>query len=176
MRINLVKKNLSLNVMALCDIQYNSYKSIVSTPQLQSRKASLSAGGIIGSQDVKTEIAPIAVLGHEKSRPLTTVQFYVHEKLNLGDQIIDLQRLKDRYPHLRNLPSQSYRLNEVQVTPGKDWYDIHHPLDLKKSDNKTAPWAVKLKIRWARCGPLPDTNSCNHSNLSIRGQVSEPND
>ena len=77
-------------------------KSLVSNLQLQGRKASLSVAGIHGSQDVKTEIVPIAVSAHEKSRPLTTVQFYVHEKLKLGDQIVELQELKDRYPHLRN--------------------------------------------------------------------------
>ena len=60
----------------------------------------------------------IAVSAHEKSRPLTTVQFYVHEKLKLGDQIVELQELKDRYPHLRNLPNQSDNLNDVQVILG----------------------------------------------------------
>ena len=74
-------------------------KSVVSKLQLQGRKASLSVAGIHGSQDVKTEIVPIAVSAHEKSPPLTTVQFYVHK---LGDQIVELQKLKDRYPHLRN--------------------------------------------------------------------------
>ena len=83
------------------------------------------------------------------------MQFYVHEKLNLGDQIVDLQGYKDRYPHLRHLPNQSYNLNEVQVILGQDRYDIHQPLEFKKSDNKTAPLAVKLKKGWALSGPLP---------------------
>ena len=118
-RIKLVNGDLSLSVLALCDkVSSISFvdKSIVSTLQLQeSRKSSLSVTGIHGSQDVKTEIVPIVVSAHEKCRPLTTVQFYVHEKLKLGDQIADLQGLKDRYPHLKNLPNHSYILNEVQV-------------------------------------------------------------
>ena len=61
--------------------------------QLQDRKATISVAGIHGSQDVKTEILPIAVSAHEKSRPLTPVQFYMHEKL--GDQTGELQELKD---------------------------------------------------------------------------------
>ena len=81
----------------------------------------------------------IAVSAHEMSRPLTTVQFIVHEKLKLGDQIVELQELKDGYPPLRNLPNQSYNLNEVQVILGQDCYDIHHPFKFKKSENKTAP-------------------------------------
>ena len=104
---------------------------------------------------IKTEIVPIAVSAHEMSRPLTTVQFYVHKKLKLADQIVELQELKDLYPHLRNLPSQSYNLNDVQVILGQDCYDIHHLIEFKKSEDKAAPWAVKSKIGWALSGPLP---------------------
>ena len=135
-RIKQTNRDLSLNVLAMCDsgslISFVD-KSVVSELQLQGRKASLSVAGIHGSQDVKTEIVPIAVSAHEKSRPLTTVQFYVHEKLKLGDQIVELQELKDRYPHLRNLTDQSYNLNDVQMILGQDCYDIHHPFEFKKS-------------------------------------------
>ena len=141
-RIKLTNRDLSLKVLAMCDsgssISFVD-KSVVSKLQLQGRKASLSVAGIHGSQDVKTEIVPIAVSAHEKSRPLTTVQFYVHEKLKLGDQIVKLQELKDRYPHLRNLPDQSYNLNDVQVILGQDCYDIHHPFEFKKSEDKASP-------------------------------------
>ena len=157
-RIKLTNGDLSLNVLAMCDsgssISFVD-KSVVSELQLQGRKASLSVAGIHGSQDVKTEIVPIAVSACEKSRPLTTVQFYVHEKLKLGDQIVELQELKDRYPHLMNLPDQIYNLNDVQVILGQDCYDIHHPFEFKKSEDKAAPWAVKSKIGWALCGALP---------------------
>ena len=101
------------------------------------------------------------VSAHEKSRPLTTVQFYVYEKLKLGGQIVDLQGLKDRYPHMKNLPNQSYNLNEVQVILGQDCYDIHRPLEFKKSDDKAAPLAVKSKIGWSLSGPLPAKPAAN---------------
>ena len=130
-------------------------KSVESNRQLQGRKTSLSVAGIHGSQDVKTKIVPIAVSAHEKSRPLTTVIFCVHEKLKLGDQIVEPQELKDRYPHLRNLPNQSYNLNDVQVILGQDCYNIHHPFEFSKSEDKAALWAVKSKIDWALTGPLP---------------------
>ena len=143
-RIKLTSRDLSLNVLTMCDsgssISFVD-KSVVSKLQLQGRKASLSVAGIHGSQDVKTEIVPIAVSAHEKSRPLTTVQFYEHEKLKLGDQIVELQELKDRYPHLRNLTDQSYNLNDVQVILGPDCYDIYHPFEFKKSEDKAAPLA-----------------------------------
>ena len=83
-RIKLTNRDLGLNVLLMCysgsSISFVD-KSVVSKLQLQGRKASPSVAGIHGSQDVKTEIVPIAVSAHENSRPLTTVQFYVHEKL-----------------------------------------------------------------------------------------------
>ena len=157
-RIKLTNRYLSLNMLAMCDSGFSiSFvdKSVVSELQLQCRKASLSVAGIHGSQYVKTETVPIAVSAHEKSRPLTTVQFYVHEKLKLGDKIVELQEMKDRYPHLRNLPNQNYNPKEVQVILGQDCYDVHHPFESKKSEDKTAPLAVKSKIGWALSGPLP---------------------
>ena len=130
-RIKLTNRDLSLNVLAMCDsgssIPFVD-KSVVSKLQFQGRKASLSVAGIHGSQDVKTELVPIAVSAHEKSRPLTTVQFYVHEKLKLGHQIVELQELNDRYPHLRNLPNQ---VDQAELNETKDkqpWYLPHHPV------------------------------------------------
>ena len=114
-RNKLTNRDLSLHVLLVGYLgSYISFvdKSVVSKLQLQGRKVSLSSSGINGSQDVKSEIVPIAVSAHEKSRPLTTVQNYVKEKLNWGDQIVALQELKDRYPYL---PYQTYNLNEIQV-------------------------------------------------------------
>ena len=128
---------------------------MVSKLQLRGRKASLSVVVVHGSQDVKTEIVPIVVSAHEKSRPLTTVQFYVHEKLKSGAQIVELQELKDCYPHLRNLPNQRYNLNEVQVILGQNGYEIHRPFEFKKSEEEAAPWEVKSKIGMALSCPIP---------------------
>ena len=75
--------------------------------------------------------------------------------LKLSDRIVDLQGLKERYPHLRNLPRQSYNLKEVQFNLGQDCYDIHHQLEFKQSDDKAGAQALKLKIGWALNGPLP---------------------
>ena len=87
-RIKLVTGNHILSFLARCDTGSSiSFvdKSIVSTLQLQGRKASLSVAGIHRPQDVETEIVQISVSTHEKSRKLTRVQFYVHEKLKLAD-------------------------------------------------------------------------------------------
>ena len=148
-------------------------KSTVSKLQLQGRKASLSVAGIHGSQDFKTEIVPIAVSAHEKSRPLTTMQFYVHEKLKLGDQIVELQELKDRYPHLRNLLSQSYNLNDVQVILEQDCYDIHHLFEFKKSEDKAAPWAVKSEIVPAKQAATLATTTTSIADDKLANQLSK---
>ena len=65
-------------------------KSVVSKLQLQGRKASLAVAGIHGSQDVTTEIVPMAVAAHEKFQQWKTVQLHLQAKLKLGDQIVEL--------------------------------------------------------------------------------------
>ena len=77
-RIKLTNGDLSLNVLSMCNSGSSVLfvdKSVVSKLQFQGRKASLSVAGIPCSQDVKSEIVPIAVSAHEKSRLLTKVQF-----------------------------------------------------------------------------------------------------
>ena len=148
-QIKLTNRDLSLNVLAMCNSGSSISvvdKSVVSKLQLQGRKASISVAGFHGSQDVKIKILPKAVSAHEYSRPLTTVQFFVHETLNLDGQVVDLQGLKDRYPHLWNLPNESYKLYGVRMILGQDCYNIHHLFEFKKSEDKAAPWAVRAKI------------------------------
>ena len=88
LRIKLTSGDTSLNVMVLCNsgssISFVD-QSVVSTLQLQGREASLSVAGIHGSEDVKTEIVPITVSAADKTRPLSTVQFFVHKNLKLGN-------------------------------------------------------------------------------------------
>ena len=149
-RIKMTNSDLSLNILAMCDSGSSICsvdKSVVSKLQLQGRKASLPVAGIHGSQDVKNEVVPTAVSAHEKFRTLTTVQFYVHEKLKLGDQVVELQELKDRYPHMSNLPNQSYNLNDVQII-------LRRTFEIRRSEDIAAPRAVKSKISWDLSGPL----------------------
>ena len=164
----------------MCDSRSSIWfvdKSVVSKLQLQGRKASLSVSGIHGSQDVETEIVPIAVSAHEKSRPLTTIQFYVHEKLKLGDQIVELKELKDCYPHLRNLPNQNYNLNEVQVILGQDCYDIHTLSEVQDVGRQSCTMGSEIKdrlgLKWTPTSEA-SSNSCNHSNINCRWQIGKP--
>ena len=157
-RIKLPHENYRLSVVAMCDTGSSFFfldKSMVSTLHLQGRKSSLSVAGFHGSQYVKTEIVPMAVSTYDVSQRMATVQFFVREKLKLGEQIVNLQGLKDRYPHLRNLPSNGHNLNEVLVIFGQDCSEIHHPLEFKNSDSNTATWSMKSKIRLALSCPLP---------------------
>ena len=117
-RTELLNWNRSLSVLAICDTEPSiSFvdKSIVSTLYLQSRKASVSVVRIHLSQYFKTEMAPTMISALKKFSLLTTVQTCVHEKLKLDDQIVDLQELRDRSPHLKNAQNQSYNLTVVPV-------------------------------------------------------------
>ena len=116
---------------------------------------------------------PIAVSSHEKYRPLTTVQFCVHGKLKLGDQIVDMHGLKDRYPHQKNLPSQI-----LVKTKCKEFLArlLRHPSPLRIQAARRQNCAMGSKIenrmglKWS-FNSEASGNSCYNSILSIRGQV-----
>ena len=101
-RIKLVNENHSLSVLATCDTWSSIWlvdNSIVSTrPQkvfVRSRKPRITRW--------QMEKMPINVCALYKAQLLTTKQFYIHENLKLSDQIVVLQGLKHRHPHLENL-------------------------------------------------------------------------
>ena len=88
--------------------------------------------------------------------------------------IVKLQELKDRYPLLRNLPNQSYNLNEVQVTFGKGCYDIKQPSEIRRSEGKARLWVAlgsKIKdwsgLKWFAATEA-SSNSCPNSNINGR--------
>ena len=158
-RIKLTNRDLSLNVLAMCNsgssISFVD-KSGVSKLQFQGgRKASLSVAGIRGSQDVKTEIVPIAVSAHEKSRPLTIVEFYVYEKLKLVDQIVEQQEFKDCYPHLRNLPKSELQSKRCSSDSWTKLLRHSSPFRIQEVRRKNCTMVIEVKNwRGHKC-PLP---------------------
>ena len=46
-------------------------------------------------------------------------------------------------------------MSQVQVVLGQDCYGVHHPTEFQKSENTSAPWAVRTRLGWALSGPLP---------------------
>ena len=108
----------------------------------------------------------MAVSTYDVSQRMTTVQCFVHEKLKLWEQIVNLQGLKDRYPHLRNLPSNGHNLNEVLVILGQDCSQIHHPLEFKNSGSNTVTLSMKSKIRLALSCPLPAKQAATLANTA----------
>ena len=75
--------------------------------------------------------------------------------------------LKAKYPHLKNLSDKSYNLSQVRVILGQDCYDMHHPKEFKRSNVKSAPWAVKSKLGWALSGPLPAKQAATLSSTAV---------
>ena len=97
-QINLTNRDLNINLLAMCDLGFSISsldKSVVPEFQHQGRKLISSRDPC--SPDVKTEIMPIAVSAHKRSRLLSAVQFCVQKKLKLGDQFLELQEFRDHY-------------------------------------------------------------------------------
>ena len=79
----------------------------------------------------------------------SSVQFA--RELEIGCSGCRLATMKRPLSKIQSLSIRSYNEYEVQVILGQDCYDIHHPLEFKKSGEIAALWAKN--IEWALSGP-----------------------
>ena len=52
------------------------------------------------------------------------------------------------------LSEETLKLEDVKMIMRQNCYNIHRPEEYKSCTNGE-PWAVKTKLGWALCGPLP---------------------
>ena len=89
------------------------------------------------------------------------------DRLELGNDCIDVKSLKQKYEHLSPISSNMLRLGDVQVLLGQDVFSLMRPLEYRYADNKQ-PWAVRLPLGWVLSCPVPEllrencTSHCYH--------------
>ena len=86
---------------------------------------------------------------------------------------MELQELKDRYPHLRNSPHQSYNLNDVQVTRLLQHSPPFRNQEIRRQ-SRTMGSEIKdrLGLKWSATSEA-GSNSCHNSNINCRRQTSK---
>ena len=94
-------------------------------------------------------------------RLLTKLQSCFHEKVELDDNMVDLQKLTDCYLHLKNLANQAYNMIEVQLIRGKDSFEVNRSFQFMKPEDRTAPWDLISKTRWALSSCLAGKQAAN---------------
>ena len=178
-RIKLTNRDLSLNVLAMCDsgssISFVD-KSVVPKLQLRGRIAALSVAGIHGSQDVKTEIVPIAFSAWEVS----TID---------NSAVLRTRKTEIGWPHCgaarveRPLPtSEELARSELQSKgcSSDSWTRLlrhSSPFWIQEVRRQSCNMGSEIKdwlgFKWTSTSEA-SSNSCDHSNFNCRRQISKP--
>ena len=72
--------------------------------------------------------------------------------------MINVELLKQKYPHLEPIALQKYSYADVEMILGQDVFHSIRPLEYFESDRKDTPIAVRLPLGWVLSGPLPSTS------------------
>ena len=111
----------------------------------------------IAGKSVQFEISPLL-------KP--TVRYPIHraftaEEINLPDQTYAVQPLKQHYPHLRDIPLQTFRCAQPLVLLGSDNSHLIGPMEPMRRGTQGGPIAVRTALGWTLQGHegLPEPNS-----------------
>ena len=144
------------SILALCDSGASlSFidKTLADKFNVHGEEIDLSVAGIHGTNDVKCERFTVGICGKGMSDTYH-MTVYTHPNLDAGTKIYNYQELKLAYPHLSVLSEETLKLKEVKIILGQNCYHKHRPVEYENCTNGE-PWAVKTKLGWTLCGPLP---------------------
>ena len=113
----------------------------------------LSVAGIHGTNDLKCERFTLVIRGKTKS-DTHHMTVYSHPNIDAGTKIHNYQEFKLAYPHLSVLSEETLKLKDVKLILRQHCYHIHRPEEYKSCTSGES-WAVKTKLEWTLCGPLP---------------------
>ena len=142
--------------MALCDSRASLSiidKKLGDKLHAHGEEIDLSVAGIHGTNDVKCERFTLGIRGKAMS-DTHHMTVYTHPNIDAGTKIYNYQELKLAYPHLSVLSEETLKLKDVKMILGQNCYHIHRPEEYQSCANGE-PWAVKTKLGWTLCGPLP---------------------
>ena len=86
------------------------------------------------------------------------VKPFVREHLSVANDFIDVNGLKQQYPHLEQILLKRYSYANVGMIRGQDMFLVIRPLEYFETDRKGTPIAVQIPLGWVSSGPLPSTS------------------
>ena len=152
----------SAKVMALCDSACSHSwisEDLATKLNVKGLPTKLTVHGINSQQVVDTQIVELKLTPVHSGGSCSTfdVKHYVRKNLHVGNDVIDVDQLKQQYPHLEPVALSKYSYGEVEMILGQDVFHSIRPLEYFESDRKNTPIAVRLPLGWVLSGPLPST-------------------
>ena len=160
--VELTSPSSSAKILALCDSACShSWISRILADKLQVKGSTtkLTVHGINSQQLIDTEtielkLTPVHSGGSCSAFPVTP---YVRDDLKVGNDIIDVDKLKTTYPHLEPIALSKYSYSDVEMILGQDAFHCIRPLEYFEEDRPSTPIAVRSPLGWVLSGPLPST-------------------
>ena len=98
---------------------------------------------VVDTEIVELQLTPVHTIS---SCPPFTVKSYVRKDLNVGTDAIDVDGLKNSYPHLDPMPLERYSYANVEMILGQGVFHSIRPLEYFESDCQNTPTAVRLPL------------------------------
>ena len=160
--VELTSPSSSAKILALCDSACSHSwisRRLADKLQVKGSATKLTVHGINSQQLIDTEtvelkLTPVHSGGSCSSFPVTP---YVRDDLKVGNDIIDVDKLKTTYPHLEPIPLSKYSYSDVEMILGQDVFHCIRPLEYFEADRPNTPIAVRSPLGWVLSGPLPST-------------------
>ena len=86
----------------------------------------INSNKVVDTQMVELKLTPVHSDGSCSS---FTVKHYVRDQLTIGNDVIDLDDLKTRYPHLELIALSKYSYTDVKMIFGQDVFHAIRPLE-----------------------------------------------
>ena len=120
-------------------------QSVKDQLQAKGTDVTLIIAGLHGTQDLRTEKAPITIKGLPSK--VHSIEAFAHPSILLGNTTYDYKELRNNFRHLNVLTNRTFNLMEVGIIHGQDAYEIQRPLDYKIG-TRSEPFAVLTELGW----------------------------
>ena len=81
----------------------------------------------------------------------------MRDQRTLGNEVIDVDDLKSRYPHLEPIALSKYSYTDVNMILGQDVFHAIRPLEYFESNRRNISVAFSVPLSWVLSGLLPLT-------------------
>ena len=160
MEVELESPSCSEKVLVLCDSACSHSwisKRLAEKPQVKGSPTKLTVHGINSQQQIDTETVKLKLTTVHSGGSCSSfpVKPFVRNDLQLGNDFIDRDNLKAKYPHLESISLSKYSYADVEMILGQDVFHAIRPLEYFESDRANTPTAFRLPLGWVLSGPLP---------------------
>ena len=158
--VKLESPSCSEKVLVFCDSACSHSwisKRLADRLQVKGSPTKIAVHGINSQQLIDTETVELKLTPVHSGGSCSSfaVKPFVRNDLKMGSDLIDVENLKTKYPHLEPVPLSKYSYADVEMILGQDVFHSIRPLEYFESDRANTPIAVRLPLGWVLSGPLP---------------------